>query len=95
MSFRAPKEFFLDPSHSLGMTRISPSPLRPIAFAGDNPTFLLRPLRPFFPSIAAVPRVLFAVIFRFRISSVVSLFLSPIVLGNHRSQAMLLGMGNR
>ena len=30
---------FLDPSHSLGMTGIGPSPLRLCAFAGDNPAF--------------------------------------------------------
>src|SRR3990172_2300685 len=30
---------FLDPSHSLGMTGLGPSPLRLRAFAGDNPSF--------------------------------------------------------
>ncbi len=39
MSFRPQEEILLDPAHSLGMTGISPSPLRLSAFARDNPTF--------------------------------------------------------
>jgi len=36
---------FSDPSHSLGMTGLGPSPLRLGAFAGDIPISFLRPLR--------------------------------------------------
>jgi hypothetical protein len=50
----------LDPSHSLGMTGIGPTPLRLGAFAGDNPAFgcaVRRQANLFFPARYGEKRV--------------------------------------